>query len=820
MSQTKTSDAAQIANQMEDSTQELLTQQESDQNQQQNPTLSEHTLTEVNDKLTDEQKNISNNLSMRSLYDEVIKFMKENKIDPGILAGTKDWPDVAKQSLSLNPVTLRQQATDLGIRDIDTVIKNTSNVGERKRNIFRHLNQYLKNQRLYPKNNQNRTRTSQFNFRKYKLAQNTSFPVIGPDDFVAKFLDKLLLWNGKQNTNSDTSDMAVKEIQDACGQGFQTEANDALEKIQQLDYSRQDEGKEILYAIYHQWLSPNMKVEAGSKKMDTPGIIKHNLSDHIIKNDQVSNCENMIKTAADHFGQEYVLYGPAEKRICPKLRGRGGGPSGSGDVVSEYVCRHHCLDSIVIDDNKTACGEAIWRANVMDKQAREYIDADGNITGGYTEKRFEVNHNVPEENKMRLKPGEIRKDRPVELFGNMEARLQKMRKEQGDKRKYRPTTNKGNVFNWAKDQDQNNVEVSQSERDQREENMGHQTVQYTNKTELENNPKMPTKTAFNLKQYKQASLGQVEINHAGYPEKLKTMSTEQLKYIIRDARQALEAMPDGPKAGYYQDEISYAAMELKRRQSKQAQIIPDDGIADGGEPYTKDEMGFMQSDLADDETDLTINEPQEEDIICDDQGGPFWYTQKIIANTVEELKKWMEKNNYFPDVWWISDHGNSLNITRSIMEDSEDKPLLSEPEHTLSESENKIKKGGNRAIQANFARNAQKAKKNNFNLKKYKIAMNQVAFLKSNSFFVSFALYAQVLRMLDNQDPTDVYDYLVKSGVPEKAASEVVHKAYNEKREADEIKQNYPEPFDNTDLDPDNKLANTSNLKKKLKQLK
>jgi hypothetical protein len=57
-----------------------------------------------------------------------------------------------------------------------------------------------------------------------------------------------------------------------------------------------------------------------------------------------------------------------------------------------------------------------------------------------------------------------------------------------------------------------------------------------------------------------------EIDHAAYQKKLKNKTASELAYIIKDAREAIAAMPDGPKAGYYQDEIHYASMELKRRQ--------------------------------------------------------------------------------------------------------------------------------------------------------------------------------------------------------------------------------------------------------------
>lgn len=56
-----------------------------------------------------------------------------------------------------------------------------------------------------------------------------------------------------------------------------------------------------------------------------------------------------------------------------------------------------------------------------------------------------------------------------------------------------------------------------------------------------------------------------EIDHKAYPARLRRLPAISLRFIIRDAKEALAAMPDSPKAGYYADEINYAAMELQRR---------------------------------------------------------------------------------------------------------------------------------------------------------------------------------------------------------------------------------------------------------------
>ena len=58
----------------------------------------------------------------------------------------------------------------------------------------------------------------------------------------------------------------------------------------------------------------------------------------------------------------------------------------------------------------------------------------------------------------------------------------------------------------------------------------------------------------------------VKIDHGAYQERTREMSDAALLFTIKDASGAIEAMPHGPKVGYYTDEIHYCAMELKRRQ--------------------------------------------------------------------------------------------------------------------------------------------------------------------------------------------------------------------------------------------------------------
>ena len=55
------------------------------------------------------------------------------------------------------------------------------------------------------------------------------------------------------------------------------------------------------------------------------------------------------------------------------------------------------------------------------------------------------------------------------------------------------------------------------------------------------------------------------MDHAAYQKSLRGKSEEALRFAIKDAQEAIAAMPDGENAGYYADEVSYCSMELARR---------------------------------------------------------------------------------------------------------------------------------------------------------------------------------------------------------------------------------------------------------------
>ena len=58
------------------------------------------------------------------------------------------------------------------------------------------------------------------------------------------------------------------------------------------------------------------------------------------------------------------------------------------------------------------------------------------------------------------------------------------------------------------------------------------------------------------------------MDHLRYQKRMKGLTMDSLRFIIKDAKEAVNAMPDNPNNGYYLDEIHYAGMEIQRRIGK------------------------------------------------------------------------------------------------------------------------------------------------------------------------------------------------------------------------------------------------------------
>ena len=143
---------------------------------------------------------------------------------------------------------------------------------------------------------------------------------------------------------------------------------------------------------------------------------------------------NLTKTAQHKSLDNAILWGPGQSRIDPFLH---------QPVSDWHIVERNKGFGLVVDDIWNIDYETIWRENVMDKYSRPYKNKEGEWVGGYLNKRFETDRNIPEASNMQLKPGQRRKPVLPE-YGNTESRLQDAR-------------NKGNIagaidtskpYNW------------------------------------------------------------------------------------------------------------------------------------------------------------------------------------------------------------------------------------------------------------------------------------------------------------------------------------------------------------------------------------
>jgi hypothetical protein len=83
----------------------------------------------------------------------------------------------------------------------------------------------------------------------------------------------------------------------------------------------------------------------------------------------------------------------------------------------------------------------------MDKYSQPYRNDKGEWVGGYINKRFDVDRNIPEGNNLQLLPGQRRRPYLPE-FATIEARMEASRKKMAEDRRYEPTDTEAKPYNW------------------------------------------------------------------------------------------------------------------------------------------------------------------------------------------------------------------------------------------------------------------------------------------------------------------------------------------------------------------------------------
>jgi len=149
---------------------------------------------------------------------------------------------------------------------------------------------------------------------------------------------------------------------------------------------------------------------------DTNEIIKKMAKNKISK--KKIKKYNLQKTAQHKTMNNVIEYGPSNKPIIDPFYRM---PVSDWHIVERNKGFGQDIGGIWNIDYET-----LWRTHIMDKYSRPYKDKEGNWVGGYIQKRFEVDKNIPEATNIQLKPGQRRKPRLPE-YGLTEARLQDAR---------------------------------------------------------------------------------------------------------------------------------------------------------------------------------------------------------------------------------------------------------------------------------------------------------------------------------------------------------------------------------------------------------
>ena len=103
--------------------------------------------------------------------------------------------------------------------------------------------------------------------------------------------------------------------------------------------------------------------------------------------------------------------------------------------------------------------------------------------------------------------------------------------------------------------------------------------------------------------------GQKTMQWAMYTERIEKLPSVALRFIMIDAQEAIDAMPDGINAGYYADEIHISASELRKRARKMVNREPEYMRALSEMYILLREAGYDSNDMVDDLRDL-VNDSQ------------------------------------------------------------------------------------------------------------------------------------------------------------------------------------------------------------------
>jgi hypothetical protein len=258
-------------------------------------------------------------------------------------------------------------------------------------------------------------------FKKYETHSDLNNMLIEVSNSKNAFQEA---WNDIMQENPKEADSAQAALK-SYFQGFEIKGEEQklkdAEIIHELIYGKEDTMP--IQAPYK---------EVGASVNEVSDMIKKLAQKHVGRHEK--KAFNVTKTAQHKTMDNAIMWGPGQTRIDPFLH---------QPVSDWHIVERNKGFGLVVDDVWNIDYETIWRENVMDKYSRPYKNKEGDWVGGYINKRFEVDRNIPETNNMQLKPGQTRKPILPE-YGNTESRLQAARAK-GD---IAGATDTSKPFNW------------------------------------------------------------------------------------------------------------------------------------------------------------------------------------------------------------------------------------------------------------------------------------------------------------------------------------------------------------------------------------
>lgn len=211
---------------------------------------------------------------------------------------------------------------------------------------------------------------------------------------------------GENPQEPDSAQAALKNYFSGMNQKSAEQLLDEAGVIYDLVYGKDNASTDI----------PADYKQVGGFVDEVAGIIKKEAENTV--NKTIKKSYNLKKTAQHKTLDNALLWGPSQSRkVDPFLH---------QPVSDWHIVERNKGFGLVVDDIWNIDYETIWRENVMDKYSRPYRNKEGEWVGGYLNKRFEIDRNIPVTSNYQLKPGQKRKPVLPE-YGNTESRLQAAR---------------------------------------------------------------------------------------------------------------------------------------------------------------------------------------------------------------------------------------------------------------------------------------------------------------------------------------------------------------------------------------------------------